>query len=154
LFLLVDAALARANGFEDLALAIGLPVFPERFLALEFELADVGPEFLAKALHVLAQNRSELEFGGSASSGKPGGVGLIGVREEAVQLCQIFLGTRDLEIGRLQGERALAFDALTQPEYWGESKTERHDSGRERHEAIERILHPGNLLRRLHEEFA
>jgi hypothetical protein len=43
---------------------------------------------------------------------------------------------------------------LTQPEYWGESKTERHDSGRERHEAIERILHPGNFLRRLHEEFA
>ncbi len=118
MFLLVDAALPGANGFEDLAFAIRLMVFAERFLAREFELADVGLQFLAKALHVLAENRSELEFGGSASSGKPGAVGLSGVGEEAVQLCQGFLGTRDLEIGRLQGERALAFDALTQPEYW------------------------------------
>jgi len=125
--LLVDAALAGANGFEDLAFAIRLMVFAERFLALEFELANVGLEFLAEMLHVLAQNRSELEFGGSASGGKSGAVGLIGIREEAVQLCQCFLGTRDLEIGRLQGARALAFDALTEPEYWGESKTERHD---------------------------
>jgi len=116
LFLLVGAALAGAQGFEDLAFPISLTVFAGRSMAQEFELADVGLEFLAEMVQVLAENGSELEFGGSAADGEPGGVGLSGVGEEAVELCQCFLGTGDLETGLLQLEGALTFDALTEAE--------------------------------------
>ncbi len=116
MFLLVGAALAGAQGFEDLAFAIGPMVFAGRLLAQEFELANVGLEFLAEAMQVLAENGSELEFGGSASGFERGGVGLSGVGEEAFELCQCFLGTGDPEIGLLQLEGTLAFDALTETE--------------------------------------
>ena len=62
LFLLVDAALAVAQGFENLAFAIGLMVGTERFLAQQFELLNVGLQFLAKVQQVLAQNARELEL--------------------------------------------------------------------------------------------
>ena len=114
LVLLVGAALAGAQGFEDLAFAIGLMVFAGRLLAPQFEFAQVGLEFLAEVLQVLAENGSELEFGGGASGDERGGIGLSGVGEVALQLGQCFLGTGDPEIGLLQLKRALAFDALTQ----------------------------------------
>jgi hypothetical protein len=126
LFLLVDAALTGAQGLEDIAFAIGLMVFAGRLLAPEFEFAQVGLEFLAEVLQVLAENGSELELGGGASGGKPLGVGLGGLGKEAFELCQCFLGTGDLETGLLQLKGALAFDALPEPEYRGESETEGH----------------------------
>ena len=129
MFLLVGAALAGAQSFEDLAIAIGPVVFGERLLAEEFELAHVGLELLAEAMQVLADKGSELEIGGSASGLEPGGIGLCGVGERAFQLCQCFLGAGDLEIDLLQFEGALAFDALTEAEEGSESETERHDSG-------------------------
>ncbi len=79
LVLLVGAALAGAQGFEDLAFAIGLMVGAGRFLAHEFKLADVCLEFLAEVLQVLAENGSELKFSGSASGNEPGGVRLSGL---------------------------------------------------------------------------
>jgi len=75
LFLQIGAALAGAQGFEDLAFAIGLMVSPERLLPQEFEPANVRLEFLAEVLQVLAQNSGKLEFGASASGGERGGVG-------------------------------------------------------------------------------
>ena len=68
LFLLMDAALAGTQSFEDLAFAIGLMIFAERLLAQEFELEYLAPEFLAEQMQVLAENGSEVEFGSSASS--------------------------------------------------------------------------------------
>jgi len=116
LFLLVVAALAGTQGFDDLAFAIGLMVFADRLLPQEFELANVGLQLLAEVMQVFAENGSELQFGGSASGCEPGGLGLIGVGEEAFKLCQRFLGAGDLEIGLLQLEGTLAFDALTETE--------------------------------------
>jgi len=60
LFLLVGAALVGTQGFDDFAFAISLMVFAGRLLALKFELADVRLELLAKVMHVLAENGSEL----------------------------------------------------------------------------------------------
>ncbi len=57
LFLLVGAALAGAQGFEDLAFAIGPMIFAGRLLAYQFELANVGLKFLAEAMQVLAAER-------------------------------------------------------------------------------------------------
>jgi len=116
LFLLIGSALAGAQGFEDLAFAIGLMVCAGRLLTQEFEPANVGLEFLAEVKQVLAQNGSELEFSAGASGRERGGVGLRGVGEEAVELCQRFLGAGGLEIGLLQLEGALAFDALAKAE--------------------------------------
>jgi hypothetical protein len=101
LFLLVEAALVRAQSFENLAFPIGLMVFAERFLAQNFELTNVRLEFLAEALHVLPQNRSELKFGGCTSCGERGRGRVCGVGEEAVELCQFLLPTGNLEIGLL-----------------------------------------------------
>jgi len=116
LFLLVSAALAGTQSFEYLAFAIGLMVFADRLLPQKFELADVRLEFLSEVVQILAQNRSELQFGGTAPGGKRDRVGLSGVGEEAFKLCQCFLGARDLQIGLLQDERTLVFDALTEAE--------------------------------------
>ena len=116
MFLLVGAALAGAQSFEDLAFTISLMIFAGRLLAREFELASVGLKFLAEAMQVLTENGSELEFGGRASGDERGGIGLSGVGEVAFQLRQCFLGTGDPEIGLLQLEGALAFDALAQAE--------------------------------------
>jgi len=146
LFLLIVAALAGAQGFEDLAFTIGPMIFAGRLLARHFEFADVGPKFPAEVMQVLAENGSELEFGGRASGDERGSVGLCGIGEVTLQLGQCFLSTRDPEIGLLQLQRALAFDALTQTEQRGESETEGHASGRERHEAIDGSLHAGDLL--------
>ena len=127
MFLLVDAALAGTQGFEDLAFAIGLMIFAERLLAQDFELEYVGVEFLAEEMQVLAENGSELEFGGSASSLERNGIGLRGLGEGMFQLREFFLGTRNVEIRRLQFEGALAFDALTQAEQGIERETEGHN---------------------------
>jgi len=127
LFLLIVAALAGAQGFEDLAFTIGLMIFAGRLLAHEFELAEVGLKFLAEAMQVLAENGSELKFGGGASGDERGGIGLIGIGEIALPLGQCFLRTEDPEIGLLQLEGALAFDALTEAEERGERETEGHD---------------------------
>jgi len=128
LFLLVSAELAGAQGLENFAFAIRLMVFVGRLLAQEFQPADVGLEFLAKALPVLAENESELEFGGSASGGKPREIGLHGGSHAVVELCECFPGAGDLEIGFLQLEGALPLNALTEPEERGESEAERHNS--------------------------
>ena len=101
-------------------------IFAGRLLAREFELADVGLKFLAEAMQVLAENGSELEFGGSASGGKRGRIGLSGIVEKSLKLRQCFLGAGDSQIGFLQKQRALPFDALTQAEQErSESETER-----------------------------
>jgi hypothetical protein len=71
LFLLVEAALAGAQGFEDLAFAISLMVFGQCLLAQQFELANLGMQFLAEALcRFFAQHGNELEFRGGASGGE------------------------------------------------------------------------------------
>ena len=114
LFLLIGSALAGAQGFEDLAFAIGLMILAGCLLARELELANIGLKILAEAMQVLAENGSELEFAGGATGDERGGIGLSGVGEVALQLGQCFLGTGDPEIGLLQLKRALAFDALTQ----------------------------------------
>ncbi len=113
LFLLVDAALAGAQGFENLAFAISLMICTERFLAQEFELPNVGLQFFTEVQQVFAQNCGELEVRGGASGAEPSGIGLSGVSKIAFQLRQSFLSARDLEIGFLQIEGALALDALT-----------------------------------------
>ena len=129
LFLLMDAMLAGTQGFEDLAFAIGLMIFAERLLAQEFEVEYVGVEFLTEEMQVLAENVSEVEFRGSASSLERRGIGIRGLGEGPFQLREFFLGTRDLEIRLLQLEGTLAFDTLTQAEQGSECETESHDSG-------------------------
>lgn len=128
MFLLVGAVLTDAQGFKNLAFAICPMVFAGRLLAQEFELAEIGLKFMAEAIEVLAEHGSELKFGGGASGGEPGRVGLRRAGEEAFQLCQSFLGAQDLEIRLLQLQRALALDALTEAEQRGESETECHAS--------------------------
>lgn len=127
LFLLVGAALASTQSLEDLAFAVGLMVFAGRLLAQEFELADVRLEFLAEAMQILPENGSELQFGGGAPGGERGRVGLSRAGEKALKLRQGFLGAGDLQVGLLQGERTLAFDALTEAEQRGENETEGHN---------------------------
>src|SRR5258708_1553172 len=100
-------------------------------------------------MRVLVEHGSELEFAGGASGLKRSGVGLRGLRERTFQLLQFFLCTGNVEIGLLQFEAELAFDALTQAEQRSERETEGHsleghiqirmDSGGERHEALERV---------------
>ena len=113
LFLLIDAALAAAQSFKHVALAISLMVFAGRLLSQQFELADLRLEFLEEAMQILAKNGSELKFGGIAPGGKRGRIGLSRIGEKSLNLRQCFLRAGNFQIRFLQGERALPFDALT-----------------------------------------
>ncbi len=122
-------AVTGAQGFEDLAFAISLMVGCQCLLAQEFKLADVGLEFQAEAMQVLAEHGSELEFGGGASGAEFFRIGLRGVREKALQLCECLLSTSHLETGVLELQSALAFDTLPEAEERSESETEGHRGG-------------------------
>ena len=125
-------------------------VFAGRLLAQEFELADIGLEFLTEAIEVLAEHGSELKFGGGASGGEPGGIGLGRAGEEAFQLCQSFLGTDDLEIGLLQLESALVLDALAKAEQAGRERNGKACVGSPYSEVH---IQAGSAMRRSKESF-
>ena len=125
--LLIFAAQAGAQAFENLAFAMRLAVLAERFLAGRFMLLKFALELPAQALQVLAKDRSKLEFGSSASGLEIGRIGPIRFDKEVFQLKQRLLRAGDMEVGLLELKHALALDALTKAQQRGESEAERHD---------------------------
>lgn len=127
LFPLVFAVLPRTQSFEDFTFAVSLLVRSGRLLPQDFELVDVGLQFLAKAMQILTEDGSELEFGSGSPGKQASGIGTRGIGEEAVQLRQPILGPGDCEAGLLQLESALPFDAFAEAEEGIESEAERHN---------------------------
>jgi len=75
---------------------------------------------------LFAEKIGELEFRGGPTCGERGGVGEFGLGEKAVKVGERLLGSRDIESGLLQGQGALALEALAKPKQRREGKAESH----------------------------
>ncbi len=116
LFLLISAALARAQSFQHFPFPVGLMVGIKRSLSFQLQFVQSGFQLLAIMLPLLSQQDGELKLRCRPSTRQCGCVGLSRFGDEPFQVRQGLPRAGDAKIGLLQLQRALAFETPPQPQ--------------------------------------